>query len=99
MNEIIKQDYFKLIRDLNKSNRVENKSTKLIFVIEDNKFYAKLSKDQKVLLCESRKKQWLTSNYSLYPMLADYIADFLNENQITADLTKMIRLSIFQMPD
>ena len=97
MNETIKQDYFKLIRDLNRSNKTKNESTELKFIISDNAFYAALSKDQKVLLCIKSRIQWHPSNEGYYPDLEDHIAKFLNDNKNADDLTGDIKLSIFQM--
>ncbi len=99
MNETIKQDYFKLIRDLNKSNKTKNENTELKFIILDNALYAALSKNQKVLLCVKSSKRWLTSKEGYYPELEIYIANFLNKNKTIADLTNDIKLSIFQMTE
>ncbi len=99
MNETIKQDYFKLIRDLNKSNKTKNESTRLYFYIERNRFYAALSKEQKVLMCEKSGIEWLPSSDGHYTNLEQHIADFLNKNTGFIDLTTEIRLSIFQVFD
>ena len=97
MNESIKQDYFKLLRDLNKSNKIKNENTELYFIIEDNKLFAALSKDQKLLLCNRKGKEWWPSNHNLYADLEEHIADFLNKTSGITDLTSELKLSIFQI--
>ncbi len=97
MSEAIKQDYFKLLRDLNKSNKTKNENTKLYFIIEENKLFAALSKDQKLLLCSVKNRQWRPSDYSLYPDLEEHLSNFLNKELNITDLTTELKLSIFQM--
>lgn len=97
MNESIKQDYFKLLRDLNKSNKTKNENTELYFIIEENKLFAALSKDQKLLLCIRKGNRWLPSNHSLYPNLEEHLSIYLSETPKTTDLTIELKLSIFQM--
>ncbi len=99
MNETIKQDYFKLLRDLNKSNKTKNESTKLYFYINENHFFAALSEKQKVLLCENTSRIWYSHSSNLYPDLVTHIAKFLNKNQYANNLTFDLNLSIFQKFD
>ena len=96
MNEIIKQDYFKLIRDLNRS---KDTSTNITFYIEAYGLYAALTKNQKLLLCEFNRNEWFPSSHEFYPNLEQHIADFLNKNTGFIDLTTEIRLSIFEVLD
>lgn len=97
MSEAIKQDYFKLLRDLNKSNKTKNENTELYFTIEKNKLFAVLSKDQKLLLCTKKGNRWWPSNHRLYPDLEEHLSSFLSEASNIADLTSELKLSIFQM--
>ncbi len=99
MNETIKQDYFKLIRDLNKSNITKNESTELKFIILDNAFYAVVSNERKALLCQENDNHWYPSNYSVYTDLEDHIAHFLNNNKNITNLNHEIKLSIFKLLD
>lgn len=99
MSETIKQDYFKLLRDLNKSNKIKDTSTNIFFYIEADSLYAALTKDQKVLLCESDRNEWYPSGHYLYPVLEERIANFLNKKLPVINLTVEIKLSIFQVLD
>ena len=99
MNETIKQDYFKLIRDLNKSNKTKDTSTNIFFYIERDNLYAALSKDQKILLCEFTENEWRPSGNYFYSELEEHITDYLNKNPVIIDLTAEIKLSIFQVLD
>lgn len=98
MNETIKQDYFKLIRDLNKSNKTKNESTELYFFIEKSRFYAALSKNQKIFLC-LYEAYWRPAEQSNYPELQKHISNFLNKNKNASDLTREILSNIFQKLD
>lgn len=97
MNESIKQDYFKLLRDLNKSNKTKNENTELYFTIEDNELFAALSKDQKLLLCTKKGSRWWPSNHRSYPDLEEHLSNFLNKGLNIINLTTELKLSIFQM--
>ena len=99
MNGPIKQDYFKLIRDLNKSNKNKDVKTELTFIVIENKLYATISKDTKILLCHQTEEHWYPSNYSLYLDLEDYIAVLLNKSKTVTNLDEKIKLSIFQLLD
>ncbi len=98
MSEAIKQDYFKLLRDLNKSNKTKNETTELYFIIEENKLFAALSEDQKLLLCTRKGNRWWPSNHRLYPDLEEHLSNFLNKGLNITNLTTELKLSIFQMP-
>lgn len=98
MNETIKQDYFKLIRDLNRSNKTKNESTDIYFIIDGSKLFAALSKNQKIFLCVY-EAYWRSAEQSNYPELQKHISNFLNKNKNVSDLTKEIQSSIFQKLD
>lgn len=99
MNETIKQDYFKLLRNLNKSNKAKDESTELYFYIKENYFFAALSESQKVLLCENINRVWYTQSSTIYPDLAVHVSKFLNKHQYANNLTAELNLSIFQKFD
>lgn len=99
MNELIKQDYFKLIRDLNKSNKTENESTDIYFIIDESKLFAALSNEQKILLCIKSSSRWLQSKDGYYPELETHVAKFLNKNKNVTNLTDDLKLSIFQVTE
>lgn len=88
-----KEEYFELLRQLNKSNKTKNILTQLTFIVEgSNKYqgmlYASISKDQKALLCIQSGNVWRPAGFSRYDHLEKFICSHLRSatNEIVTDL-------------
>ncbi len=82
--EKAKEEYFELLRLLNKSNKTKNEVTHLRFVTDNSdpnhlKLYASISNGQKILLCQKKKEtNWWPSQFSGLNQLEKFICYQLN---------------------
>lgn len=102
MNQI-KSEYLELLTLLNKSNKVKNETTQLIFFVDDTdkthlKLFAAISNNQKILMCERKQSGWMSSAFTQFTQLENYLAgaavDYKLEN-----FTQSILAGIFELPD
>ncbi len=100
--EKAKEEYFELLRQLNKSNNIKNEATQLDFVIETSeqqvKLYASISKHQKLLLCIQSDKILRAAGFSGY----DELEKFICKNIVTINeqnVTKLILRNLFKLSE
>lgn len=84
-----KQQYFRLMR-------LVNKGRELSFVASDDKLFAVIGTNQRVLLCEYKERDWVSVQITEFWELEEFLETFMN-NQKTIDdkLTEKIRLALF----
>ncbi len=95
-----KEEYFELLRELNKSNKTKNEVTQLTFIVEESeqnqrKLYASISKDQKVLLCIQSDNILRPAGFSGY----DHLEEFIYKNFISKsyeNVTEIILRNLFK---
>lgn len=91
MNELarVKQQYFKLMRLVSKDNE-------LYFLVNENKLFAIIGVNQRVVLCNEHKRRWVATNTTQFAELEEFLSDFMNQqNKIDNKLTEKIRLALF----
>lgn len=91
MNELAraKQQYFRLMRLVSKDNE-------LYFLVNENKLFAIIGVNQRVVLCNERRQRWVATNTTQFSELEDFLSDFMNQqNSIDSKLTEKIRLALF----
>lgn len=91
MNELAraKQQYFKLMRLVNKDHE-------LSFVVSNDKLFAVIGLHQKVILCESLQRRWVSVKITEFWDLEEFLAKFMNKQKLIDDkLTEKIRLALF----
>ncbi|MEK6629061.1 MAG: hypothetical protein AABY53_10585 [Bdellovibrionota bacterium] len=99
----VKQEYFKLVKKLNHSNKLKNQKTDLFFYIDLTnpshlKLYAAISDSQKILLCKkSDGTVWTETGFSEYPNLEDFIAQLLQIDDKHKNLTEYFKSHIFKL--
>lgn len=96
-----KEEYFELLRLLNKSNKTKNEVTKLTFIVESSDkyqgmLYASISKDQKVLLCTQSDKILRPAGYSGYDNLETFICNIV-KSIFEKNITEIILRNLFKM--
>lgn len=73
----ILQEYFSLVRDLNRTNKFKNEMTQIVFEIEgeiDRQLFAKLAYGKKILICQNvRSSIWTPSQSTKYENLALFL--------------------------
>ena len=94
-----KEEYFELLRQLNKSNKTTNEVTKLSFIVENSDkyqgvLYASISKDQKVLLCTQSDKILRPAGYSGYDDLETFICNIV-KSIFEQNITEIILRNLF----
>ena len=100
---VVKSEYFELVKKLNQSNKQKNKETELYFYIDLSdprylKFFAAVSNFQKIQLCHKPHKiYWVNSGFSEFTELENYIAQLLRINDKAPDLTAYIKSHIFKL--
>lgn len=95
-----KEEYFELLRQLNKSNKTKNAVTHVTFFTDYTKeaelgLFASVSKTQKILLCLKKKSKWKPAGYSKFEQLENLICDCLIED-IDTDIHLVILRNLFK---
>ncbi len=95
-----KEEYFELLRHLNKSNKTKNEVTQLTFIVEKSdqyqeKLFASISKSQKLLLCIQTKKVWRPAGFSGYNDLENFICKNV-QSAINQNMTRLILRNLFE---
>lgn len=91
MNELAraKQQYFRLMRLVSKDNE-------LYFLVNENKLFAIIGLNQRVVLCSKQKRRWVATSGTQFFELEEFLSDFMNQqSQIDSKLTEKIRLALF----
>ncbi len=99
--EKAKEEYFELLRQLNKSNKTKNEATQLIFIVEGSEqnqeqLYASISKSQKVLLCILSESMWRPAGFSGYDDLEKFICNNIR-SVVDQNMTKKILGNLFKL--
>lgn len=83
-----KQQYFKLMRLVNKNHE-------LTFEVNNDKLFAVIGLNQRILLCE-KQAHWMAVYATQLFELEDFLAKFMNKQKIINEkLTEQIRLALF----
>lgn len=95
-----KEEYFELLRQLNKSNKTKNEATHVSFTIgETNEaelgLFASVSRTQKILLCLKNQNRWKPAGYSRFDKLEELICDYIGKNNDT-DTHSIILRNLFK---
>ena len=100
--QIIKYEYFELIRKLNQTNKLKNQQTDICFYIDSAnpdhlKLFAAVSENQKILLCEKIKLlPWTQASITELTELEEFLSYLLNTEIIENGLTFLIKSHIFK---
>lgn len=104
LESFAKQEYFKLVVKLNRSNGIADLSTDLYFYMESSdgknwKLYAALNKYQRQLLCEKAETgKWRSGNVSEYLHMERFIFKLLQFSVVidSTELTALIKSALFK---
>ncbi len=96
-----KEEYFELLRQLNKSNKTKNEVTQLNFIVVKSvksraMLYATVSKSQKILLCMQFDKVWKPAGFSGYDDLENFICNNMR-SVVDQNMTKYILGNLFKL--
>lgn len=105
LSNLVKHEYFDLVKKLNEANKLKNLQTDIFFYIDSSnlnhlKLYAAISYSQRILLCEKpRKSTWFGSGYSGFSNLENFIADLLEFFTPNENLTTYVKSHIFEFTE
>lgn len=99
-----KQQYFKLMMTLSKSNRTSNEKIHLYFFIDEStpnrKLYGAISLRQKLLLSSTNRFNWWTSEEPVgFEALGQFTSHFANANPYTSGFSEKLISALFRLQD
>lgn len=99
-----KQQYFKLLTDLSKSNRKSKEKNKLYFCINEDsstrRLYGAISPEQKLMLTKTNKfNWWIAVEPTDYESLSQFVTCFANANTYTSDFSDQLISNLFRFQD
>lgn len=103
ISNLVKYEYFELVKKLNHTNKLKNQQTDIFFYIDSNnlnhlKLYVAISYSQRILICEKlQRSTWFGSGYSGFSNLEDFIAGLFEFYKPHENLTDYIKSHIFEL--